>query len=186
MGLYRQMIGRVLRPAEGKADAIILDHSGAVYRHGLPEDHVEWTLDVDRRAENPTHEQRKSGDEPKLRECPQCQQIIVVPPCANCGWEPQRRGRDVDVAEGELGLVVGGRARGVEYDPATKQEWHSMLRHIAEHRGYKPGWAAHKYKEKFGSFPSWGSTPQPITPTPEVARWVRSRNIAWAKRRVAA
>ena len=38
MGLYRQMIGRVLRPAEGKPDAIILDHSGAVFRHGFAED----------------------------------------------------------------------------------------------------------------------------------------------------
>jgi DNA repair protein RadD len=30
MGLFRQMIGRVLRPAEGKSDAIVLDHSGAI------------------------------------------------------------------------------------------------------------------------------------------------------------
>jgi superfamily II DNA or RNA helicase len=28
MGLYRQMVGRVLRPADGKLDAVILDHSG--------------------------------------------------------------------------------------------------------------------------------------------------------------
>jgi DNA repair protein RadD len=72
MGLFRQMIGRGLRPAEGKADVVILDHSGAVFRHGLPEDHVNWTLDTDKRAENPTHAKRKAGDEPKLRDCPQC------------------------------------------------------------------------------------------------------------------
>lgn len=35
MGLYRQMIGRVLRPAPGKTDAIVIDHSGAVFM-GLP------------------------------------------------------------------------------------------------------------------------------------------------------
>ena len=44
MGLYRQMIGRGLRPADGKSDVVILDHSGAVFRHGLPEDRVAWTL----------------------------------------------------------------------------------------------------------------------------------------------
>ena len=38
MGLYRQMIGRVLGPAPGKTDAIVIDHSGAVYRHGFAED----------------------------------------------------------------------------------------------------------------------------------------------------
>jgi superfamily II DNA or RNA helicase len=31
-GLYRQMCGRGLRPAAGKTDVIILDHSGAIYR----------------------------------------------------------------------------------------------------------------------------------------------------------
>jgi superfamily II DNA or RNA helicase len=31
MGLYRQMVGRVLRPADGKPNCIILDHSGATY-----------------------------------------------------------------------------------------------------------------------------------------------------------
>src|SRR5207248_8523569 len=70
MGLYRQMIGRVLRAAPEKEDAIILDHSGACYRHGLPEDHVEWTLLVDRRAINPTHEKRKVRAEFRLSECP--------------------------------------------------------------------------------------------------------------------
>ena len=58
MGLFRQMIGRVLRPADGKPDAIVLDHSGAVFRHGFVEDRVDWTLDPDRRAESPTHQQR--------------------------------------------------------------------------------------------------------------------------------
>src|SRR5262245_28926393 len=58
MGLLRHMIGRGLRPADGKTDAVILDHSGAVFRHGLPEDHVHWTLDPDTRAEAPTHQAR--------------------------------------------------------------------------------------------------------------------------------
>src|SRR4030088_1015212 len=69
MGLYRQMIGRVLRAAEAKPDPIVLHHSGAVYRHGLPEDHVEWTLDPDRRSTAPEHQKRQSASESKLIEC---------------------------------------------------------------------------------------------------------------------
>src|SRR5262249_61086764 len=72
MGLFRQMTGRVLRPADGKPDAVILDHSGAVFVHGLPEDHVKWTLDVDGRAAAPAHEKRKGGETPALHECPAC------------------------------------------------------------------------------------------------------------------
>ena len=55
MGLYRQMVGRVLRPDKGKTDCIVLDHSGAVFRHGFVEDPVEWTLDPDKRARSPKH-----------------------------------------------------------------------------------------------------------------------------------
>jgi DNA repair protein RadD len=183
MGLYRQMIGRVLRSADGKQDAIILDHSGACYRHGLPEDHVEWTLAMDRRAANPTHEKRKVGSEFTLRECPECNALMAIPPCGHCGWMPKPRARDVEVADGELGLVTAGRAQAPLYDPATCARWHGMLAFIARDRGYKPGWTAHKYREKFGSYPPWGTVIEPIAPMPEVYSWVKSRQTAFAKAR---
>ena len=56
-----------------------------------------------------------------------------------------------------------------------------MFRFIADERGYKAGWVAYKFKEKFGSFPPWGNTPAPIPPTPECRSWVRSRMIAFAR-----
>jgi DNA repair protein RadD len=181
MGLYRQMIGRVLRAAAGKKDAIILDHSGACYRHGLPEDPVEWTLAIDRRAASPAHEKRKVGGEFRLRECPECNALMAIPPCGHCGWMPKPRARDVEVADGELGLVTGGRAQAPLYDPAICGRWHGMLAFIARDRGYKPGWTAHKYREKFGSYPPWGAVIEPIPPSPEVNSWVKSRQIAFAK-----
>ena len=49
-------------------------------------------------------------------------------------------------------------------------------------RGYKPGWVAHKYKERFGTWPAYGAKPLPQAPSPEVRSWVRSRMIAYAKR----
>ena len=182
MGLYRQMIGRVLRPAEGKADAIILDHSGTVFQHGLPEDRVEWTLDPEREATSPAHIARLTRQAGKLLECTQCGTLrIGGEPCPHCGFLPKRPPRDVVVADGELGLVTNGRARGPDYDPETRRRWHSMFAHIAEERGYKSGWIAHQYKTKFGAFPPWGSTPEPVPPTPEVKSWVRSRMIAFAR-----
>ena len=78
MGLYRQMIGRVLRPAHGKVDAVILDHSGAVFRHGLPEDYVSWTLDPERRAEAPSHQTRLEHRVAGLVECSQCSALRLA------------------------------------------------------------------------------------------------------------
>ena len=69
LGLFRQMIGRELRPAENKSDIVILDHSGGVYRHGRPDDAIQWNLDTDKKAANITHEARvaKSGTDPFCR-----------------------------------------------------------------------------------------------------------------------
>jgi len=182
MGLYRQMVGRVLRPAEGKTDAIVLDHSGAVFQHGLPEDRVEWTLDPERKATSPAHIARLTNQVGKLLECTQCGALrLGGQPCPHCGFLPQRPPRDVFVADGDLGLVTNGRARDPDYDPETRHQWHSMFAYIAGERGYKPGWIAHQYKTKFGAFPPWGSTPEPVPPTPEVESWVRSRMIAFAR-----
>jgi DNA repair protein RadD len=51
-------------------------------------------------------------------------------------------------------------------------------------RGYKKGWASHKFKDKFGTFPPWSYNDlPPITPTNTVLSWVRSRNISYAKAR---
>jgi superfamily II DNA or RNA helicase len=189
MGLFRQMIGRVLRPCEGKPDAIILDHSGAVFRHGLPEDHIEWTLDVDCLAENPKQKSRARGEEPKLRECPDCKVLMAAPPCPQCGWipAPRRRGEDIDFEEGELGLVVNGKAQAPPVSEAERMSFFQQLRAVQQQRGYKAGWAAYKFKDKFGKFPPWKYRDlAPIPPSDETLRWIKSRNIAFFRAREAA
>jgi len=185
MGLFRQMIGRGLRPAEGKTDCVILDHSGAVYRHGLPEDHVEWTLRVDERAANKAQEKRHRGEAPKLSECPSCKAIMTIPPCGNCGWQPQPRARAVDFGDGELGLVVGGKARAEEMPPHEQLKFYRELRGFAHERGMKDGWAFHQCKQK-GFVPPWSWRDYPLLePSPATRAWAKSRLIAYAKRRAA-
>jgi hypothetical protein len=182
MGLYRQMVGRVLRPASGKTDAIVIDHAGAVLEHGFVEDPVEWTLDPDLRAKCATHAVRCAPGGAKVLECTQCGALRVGgQACLCCGFLPQRPPRAVPIADGDLGLVQNGRAKPPAHN---SYEWYAMLAFIAMERGYKPGWAAHKHKEKFGTWPPW-RTVVPIEPSAEVRAWVRSRLIAFAKRQQA-
>jgi hypothetical protein len=78
----------------------------------------------------------------------------------------------------------------IEYSPSGKklpgreerQAFYSQLIAISEERGYKRGWAFHKYREKFGVEPK-GLHHDPMRPTLTVQQWVRSRQIAWANSR---
>jgi DNA repair protein RadD len=184
IGLYRQMIGRVLRPAPGKFNAVVLDHSGAVFRHGFVEDRVEWTLDPDKRSEAPVHAARPVGNHgPRLLECSKCAAIRVGgEACQHCGFLPQRPPRSIPFRDGELALVdrQNRKAKAVS-DPNEQMRWLGMFICVATERGYKLGWAAYKYKEKFGAWPP--ATVAPISPSPEVRSWVRSRDIAYAMAR---
>jgi ribosomal protein L32 len=97
------MVGRVLRPAPGKVDALVLDHAGAVFEHGFIEEPVRWTLSPGKRAENPRQTARAQGRAPTLATCPECSAVRWEGhPCPACGWRPQRKPEAIEVADGEL------------------------------------------------------------------------------------
>ncbi len=184
VGLFRQMLGRVLRPAPGKVDALILDHAGAVFEHGFVEEPIAWTLREDKRAENTSQSSRSAGRAPALTSCPECSAIRREgQPCPACGWRPKPKPRPVELTEGELGQV--DRSRRVNVPIASVEArlaFFRMLAWIARERGFKPGWAAHKFKEKHGDWPIWRDV-EPLPPDEAVRAWVRSRQIAWARER---
>jgi superfamily II DNA or RNA helicase len=186
--MYRQMVGRVLRPYPGKSDARVLDHSGAVFRHGYPDDEIAWTLDPDDKAVNESAASRSSGEggHKDLCECPQCSAVRVQgEACPVCGWEPATRPQYLEIVDGQLGQVR--RDRTVHGLPVDEQKFYRELKRIYEFKklhnpAIKPGWIAHKFKDRFGRFPPWswqdlGS----VDPTAATMSWVRSRDIAFAK-----
>lgn len=182
MGLYRQMVGRVLRPATGKDHALVIDHAGAVFQHGFVEEPVVWTLDEDRRAENAAQSARSTLNASMLTTCPECAAIRTSgQPCGSCGWKPSARAEAVEVEDGDLAHVdPSRRAKAHEYSPAQRSQFHRQLLWIASEKGYKRGWADHKYKEKFGGWPvARNADSEP--PGEAVRSWVRSRQIAYAK-----
>ena len=177
MGLYRQMVGRVLRPAPDKIDAIVLDHSGAVYRHGFVEDRVAWTLDPEKRAKAPAHVKRLHGGyQSRLLECSQCGAMRVAGErCRACGFLPQRKPDALIFRSGDLAAVDrASRNAQIPADPRERTRWLAMLWAIQQQRGRKPGWVFHSYIAKFGERPPVYRV-NPIPPTPEVLAWVRSR-----------
>ncbi len=86
----------------------------------------------------------------------------------------------VENLDGEL-IEIGVGLPDVEID---RRQFHAELRGYVIEKGHKPGWAAHKFKERFGAFPPWDWNDEPaLEPTLLTRRWIKSRNIAWAKAR---
>ncbi|WP_161491248.1 DEAD/DEAH box helicase [Bradyrhizobium neotropicale] len=178
--LFVQMIGRGLRTADGKDDCLILDHSDNHIRLGFVTDISHDKLDDGR-------ERQKA--EPKAKEalpkkCPKC--TFLKPPktpiCPACGFKPEPK-CDIVNNEGEL-IELASRTSAKASTQQDRAFFYAELRWIEWERNYKKGWAAHQYKNKFGSFPPWGWNQSPTcTPTASTLSWIRSRQIAFAKRR---
>lgn len=125
-GLYAQQFGRGLRPMDGKAHAVIIDHVGNVMRHGLPDAPRTWTLD--------RRERRASSEGPaRVKVCPSCTGVYerVYPACPYCGYAPVPARRDgpewVDGDLTELDAATLARMRGevaaVDRDPEDYRAW---------------------------------------------------------------
>ena len=162
------MAGRGLRPAPGKHNLILIDHSGAVYRHGLLEDPIEWTLDITKRAKNPTHDARDHQTTSRLIECSQCGALRNGgEACQHCGFLPKRPPDAIVFRDGELARVDRNRTAVPLPDPNERMRWHAMLTAIQQQRRRSPGWVYHSYLAKFGEPPPVYRS-NPIPPTPEV------------------
>lgn len=184
LGLYIQMLGRGLRTAPGKEKCLVLDHAGNVQRHGFATEPRYWTLHGKYAQDQEKAERAKKEKIDKgLIEviCPECHYVFEASPeCPMCGYVFPKKGRVLETIDGQL-IPLNHKPKA-EHDP---YEWYLMLAGYAKIKGYKPGWIAHKFKEKFGEWPNrmWKRDGElyPVTPTSEVLRWIQSRQIAWAR-----
>ena len=181
---YVQVIGRGLRKSPGKKDLIILDHAGNSLRLGLVTDIRHETLDDGKHSKASEREEDKREPLPKL--CESCKAVVPrsAERCPQCGALMASKSLIVE-ADGRL-IKLGSTESG-EWTPtlADKTDFFAQLKYISNERQYKPGWAAYKFKEKFGHWPNgerFGYA-MPTPPTLKTRQWVRSRQIAFAKSR---
>lgn len=169
--------GRGLRLADGKDHLLLLDHCGTCEELGVFTDIHHETLD----KHDPKEKGQPFADKkaPKPHKCPKCNVIVKrgVPICPVCNYKfPAKSPRHID---GELALVKGGKQKEAKPE-LPRAEWFGGLLWIAQERGYKDGWAANKYRDKFGVWPN-GMAKTPVPPKAEVMRWEKYTRIRWAK-----
>lgn len=172
-----QQMGRVMRSFPGKDFAVWLDHSGNYVR--FQED---WEQVYEAGVDELDDGREKTKKEPSLEQkeaakCPRCSHVWPrnTDNCPSCG-AVRERNNTVTAVPGEMEELTAGTMK------KQRQEWYGQLVHICRERGYKPGWAAQKFKTKFGSWPN-GLQEVAIPPSLEVQKWIRSEQIRWAKGR---
>jgi len=170
----------VMRSHPGKEFALWLDHSGNYLRFRDDWDDVfENGVSVlddgrEKAKKEPTKKEKEAA------KCPKCSAFWPgnSDTCPNCGHVRVRLSQVATVPGMMEELADAGAMR------AMKRKWLAELKGIAQGK-YSSGWVAHKFKDKFGSWPN-NIHVDPAAPSPEVLSWIKSRNIAWAKARKAA
>lgn len=181
IGLYLQMAGRALRPYPGKEDCLIIDHSGAVYEHGFVDDPVPWVLDKSRKIQDSIGAYQRK----RPLTCAICGAVYSGQRfCPECGHIPETQPKVLDTHDGDLVEVTSVGYESHEYSYADKMRWFSGLAYYCEEKGYKPGWARHAFKEKFGHWPNRIIVAcQPVPPGIEIKGFIRHKQIRYSKSR---
>ena len=183
--LFVQIIGRALRTAPGKDKAIILDHTDTTMRLGFASDIHHDYLNGGR-----FDEAAKVIRKPALpKPCARCACLIPVgvKVCPSCGAERVAPVSQIFEREGVLVQFDGafrkkGDRKAHTYTIQEKARFFAQLKGYCLLRGYKPGWAAMKYKDKFEVWPDWSIRDvQPMAAGPEVLQWIRAGQIRWAR-----
>lgn len=153
---YIQMVGRLIRSAPGKKDAILIDHSGAAWSHGWPTRDRLWTLHRDQSIEDKEHD--KPAKDQKEREphcCPECACMWQNgPKCPNCGHKYAKRGQKAKMVDGTLVTVTrkGVKARHKAVDGPQKR-WLTLLGRCAN-TGQTYSQASARFYNAEGKYPN--------------------------------
>lgn len=190
IALYLQTVGRVMRTADGKCDALVIDHAGAVKENGFVDEFIPWSLDAEGKVKDRKLKLSQEAAEPKPITCARCKASFSGRrECPACGYAmlPPTAAIPTHAAD----LVELERSAKKDNREATwgeKAEFMAGLKAYAHAHGYQAGWAANKYRARFGVWPNDARVkhvePQPYSE--EVRRWIVSQNIRHAKSQRAA
>lgn len=151
--LFKQMVGRLMRPDDDKRFAYLLDHANGTRTHGFVNETETYSLKG--REDRP----RKGDAEAPLKECKVCKALcpIQAPQCEECGFVFPKR--EVEYTDEELTELRPGEFK---VDPPkneiprdTRQEGFEQFCKQCVERGLKPNWARVRYMHTYRDWPSW-------------------------------
>jgi DNA repair protein RadD len=145
--LWRQSVGRILRPwhpsGEKSLVPLLLDHAGNIMRLGFPHEDLHWEL---------TEKARRLEKKQPMRICKGCFAYLpahkrICPYCDTEAPAPQ---------PGDLPPETEEKLQQLASTPeAMRRMYYDTIVKVARVKGYKPGFAAARYKDRYGAWPPW-------------------------------
>ena len=174
-----QILGRGLRIHPGKADCIVLDHSGNCVRfwHAMQDFFERGASKLD--DGNPREKKPANTKEKQPTKCPKCFHVHdPAPACPACGFSYPAKASGVEYVEGTLAeLVASGNQATLSRDV-----WPQIVG-LALEFGKGEKWALSQYKAITGAWPMREfATTEPVPATKQVRGKVKQLFIAWQKR----
>jgi superfamily II DNA or RNA helicase len=140
--LWRQSVGRILRPWMNLTP-LLLDHAGNIMRLGFPHEDLHWEL----------HQKaRRMEKKQPMRICKGCFAYLpahkrICPYCDTEAPAPQ---------PGDLPPETEEKLQQLASTPeAMRRMYYDTIVKVARVKGYKPGFAAARYKDRYGAWPPW-------------------------------
>jgi superfamily II DNA or RNA helicase len=187
--LHVQQSGRVIRPYEGKANAIVIDAAANTLRHGLPIDFVPPS-DLSE-IEAGADKKRRDTVVSELVTCKNCEAIYPrsEDACPECGTPRTRYTRAV-LLDGKLTEVswCSGETEPDGPTPDAVRTFYCEVLGHCQQKGWKPGAAWFMTAERFDLDAAFGNSVMiellpriwrqsclSRPPSPETARWLDNR-----------
>lgn len=154
---FLQRCGRIMRPSGEKKYGILIDHSGACFRHGFPDEDTEWTLDG-----NTNEKFAAKHDKGETEQALYCRHCEIVyhgdNGCPQCGRLPSKPPKSIFApppVESTNEILVEADRNGDRsvYDKEEKiSHWFRCLQ-VAIKRNGNFLQASAIFKQKYGHFP---------------------------------
>ena len=140
LNLHIQILGRGLRPFEGKKDCIILDLAGNSLRHGGA-----YSI------REPFSVKAKKKNQVKSWVCEQCWRVNEGSgECAYCGYvKEKKKGRELDYLDGDLVQLEVDEEK--EQEKLFVREYEKLKLTKLRKRIFIPSWEMQELKKRFGT-----------------------------------
>lgn len=170
---WMQGVGRGMRPFGNQKFMNVIDHGGMSRDPSLGpvEDIMDWDLAPRKKIQERIEQRKRESKDRKEIECPGCHSVFkAAHQCPWCDHQLKQRSEPLEYYEADL-QEMNPKPRLDKFTMDQKQKFYSELVTLCGRYGFKDGWIANTYRQRFGVWPR-GMNDDPIEPSRETQAYV--------------